>query len=249
MENYNHIPDRSIDTDMNFKKSKILLEKINVLFKSMEMDKENINPIENDLMLKYLRDLYESFYWEHVLNGGQQAVQQPVAPPKRVITKTPKPKPPVEKPVPVEVIEEVQIEINEVTAPPPPEPPKAPPVFRYEPPKPEPPKQQQFKTDPQSEALFEEEASSEISQKLSTRPISDLRQAFGINDKMLLANELFEGNNTAFNDAIEKLNTFSSMNQAKMFLIENMTLKYNWIDPSKEGHAKNFIKTIRRRYA
>lgn len=45
---------------MNTQRAKILLEKVNALFKSMSVDEANITAIEKDLMLSYLRQLYDS---------------------------------------------------------------------------------------------------------------------------------------------------------------------------------------------
>ena len=45
---------------MNLQKAKILLEKINALHRSMNMDQGNIASIERDLMLSYVRQLYEA---------------------------------------------------------------------------------------------------------------------------------------------------------------------------------------------
>lgn len=45
---------------MNTQRAKILLEKVNALFKSMSVDEANVTAIEKDLMLSYLRQLYDS---------------------------------------------------------------------------------------------------------------------------------------------------------------------------------------------
>ena len=45
---------------MNLAQTKIYLEKIIALYKSMSADERNISPIERDLMLSYIRQLYET---------------------------------------------------------------------------------------------------------------------------------------------------------------------------------------------
>ena len=57
--------------------------------------------------------------------------------------------------------------------------------------------------------------------------INDLRQAIGINDKFLLINELFEGNISYYNKAIDELNSFQSLNGAKTYLIE-LSVLHQW---------------------
>ena len=46
---------------MDIKKTKILLEKINSLYKSIRLDDGPLAGIERDLMLSYLRQLYDEF--------------------------------------------------------------------------------------------------------------------------------------------------------------------------------------------
>lgn len=46
---------------MSLTKAKVLLDKINTLYRSMSLDPGNINAIERDLMMSYIRQLYESF--------------------------------------------------------------------------------------------------------------------------------------------------------------------------------------------
>ena len=59
---------------MNLKQSKVILEKINALHKSMSMDENNIAAIERDLMLSYIKQLYELFiYSEASKEAGIQA--------------------------------------------------------------------------------------------------------------------------------------------------------------------------------
>lgn len=58
---------------MNTQRAKILLEKVNALFKSMSVDEVNVTSIEKDLMLSYLRQLYDSIL------ENNQGVTQPSA--------------------------------------------------------------------------------------------------------------------------------------------------------------------------
>ncbi len=96
--------------------------------------------------------------------------------------------------------------------------------------------------------LFDTKSTNDISGKLGLSKIEDLKRAFGLNDKMMYTNELFGGDNNVFKNAMEELNSFSSFDQAKVYLMKNVAGKYNWTSKSKSKLAKDFIKTISRRY-
>lgn len=55
---------------------------------------------------------------------------------------------------------------------------------------------------------------STLADKLKMTPIPDLGQAIGINLKFLLMNDLFKGENTAYNQAIETLNSCENSGEA-----------------------------------
>ncbi len=264
-------------TGMNFHKAKILLDKINRLYEGMAIDKDNINPIERDLMLNYLRDLYESFYMEKSA-PAPTAPKQKKTPPKPEPVKVvapPPPPPPKPEPVPLapkvnlkEEVEDLNREIKEImveTPAPKPEPvkkaaPKPAPEPEQEPDK----KPKKFKfeepvmkvkskksnqdIDDESEALFEQKTATELSEKLSLSKITDLKKAFGLNDRMMYTNQLFGGDNQLFNETLEVLNSFNSLQQAKLYLIENVARKNGWTGKAKQKQAKEFIRTIQRKY-
>ena len=80
-----------------------------------------------------------------------------------------------------------------------------------------------------SESLADKLASPDnsIAARMTNSRINDLRQAIGINDKFLLINELFEGNISYYNKAIDELNSFQSLNGAKTYLIE-LSVLHQW---------------------
>lgn len=73
--------------------------------------------------------------------------------------------------------------------------------------------------------------------------IANLTEALGINDRFLLIRDLFDGDASAFEAAMEKLNSFGSFEECMIHIIEN----YEW-DPHCEG-AKLMMTLIGRRYA
>ncbi len=150
----------------------------------------------------------------------------------------------------------------EVSPPPPPPPPPPMPKRRQEPkftPKPTPKpipnpirnKPVQLprpKAKPEHEELFEQPEARELSDRLSSLPIRDLHKSMGLNERVFTINELFGGDQNAFNLTLDMLNSFSNFEQAKAYLSENIADQYNWASKRKRAKAKSFVKLVRRRY-
>jgi hypothetical protein len=272
---------------MNFHKAKILLEKINRLHTGMSNDPEHISPIEKELMLNYVKDYYEIFYWDKVAAipmiptkptptktyvapkpktpppvKEEVVVVVPAPKPKPVVV-APKPKPkpvviatPKPKPVIKEVVKEIvpepkvtkKVVAQPVVASTPKSTPKKEETIKIV--KPVQPKfmEKVIDVDPESDALFEIKKGKEISDRLGLAPIMDLNRAFGLNDRMLYTNELFNGDNNVYKETMAVLNSFNSMAQAKIYLIENIVSNYEWPSNGKKKQAKEFIRTISRKY-
>jgi hypothetical protein len=82
--------------------------------------------------------------------------------------------------------------------------------------------------------------------KIQKPSISDLRAAIGINDKFLFANELFRGNITEYDVAIQQLNAAGSIESAMDYFLSLQQL-YNW-DLENEV-VKRLTDLIDRRYS
>ncbi|MCB0554199.1 MAG: hypothetical protein KDD02_11655 [Phaeodactylibacter sp.] len=255
---------------MNLKQANILLEKINALHKSMSMDEASIASIEKDLMLSYIKQLYELFLQiepnsipkeENIMTSTQ--AKRAYKPPRIIeipdsvksINQQQPPSPgpePVPRPGP---------QPNPEPAPGPqpnPEPPSRPAPQPPQPPQPEEPSFPEAKPYPykidgytpvrkEVAGLFEFRAATELSEKLSERPVNDLTKALAINDRLLYMNELFGKDLNTLNDTLSLLNKYDNMDQAKG-LLANLAEQYNWIDEERQVVAKDFIKLVRRRY-
>lgn len=256
---------------MSLSQAKILLEKIITLYKAMSNDEKNISPIERDLMLNYIRQLYETFLEIPVSNTTASRTTPPPAPQPVAMPKVEVAPPPVieEKPQPVfeapkpPIVEppQPQVEQPKVVAPPPP-PPVQEPIVQQAPPPPvhQPivPPQPVFAASPTNTysnisseilTLFEDKMTKELSDKLANMPIADLTKALGFNDKLLTQNELFGGDKTAFDDILKTLNNASSFDNAKGLLIA-LASKYNWTSSEeRKKHAQGFVKLVRRRFS
>ena len=204
---------------MDFNQSKAILKKINALHDSAVSFEGEMSSMERDLLLHYLREMYEV-----VLSKDKTTVPKPAQP---VVTKqeaTPEPPVPAAPPTP---------QRQSYTPPP---------VVQYEAPKPPAPVYREPATytpppvpshtngsyqapppvvtapvaqiDDAIRSLFEEE-DQQVSSRFSQLPISDIGKSMGLNDKILTRNELFNGSSSQMDDVIRKLNSFSKYEEAK----------------------------------
>jgi hypothetical protein len=242
---------------MNLAQSKVVLEKIIALYKNMSADEKNISAIERDLMLSYIKQLYESFLDLTPSVAAQTKAPQAVVPPQ---PKVEVPKPPVQPPPthykPVEeppkhvpespkqpVVETPRLfEQPKVVPPPPPPVVEQPKPTVYE----RPASVGHVPSD--IAALFEHNTGKELSDKLANTPIADLSKAFGLNDRLLTMNELFAGNKAVFDEALKDLNGMSGFDTAKNYLL-SIAVRNNWTaNEDRKKQALVFIKMVRRRF-
>ena len=255
---------------MNLKQSKSILEKINALHNSMSIDEGNIASIERDLMLSYIKQLYEHFLhgeasgpveMDNPANTRQEwpAVKRTYTPPRIIeIPDTqqrsarmapgpdPLPDPRPEQPEP-EPKREPEPEPDTWPTQPPPQPQPVPPP----PPQPQPRPPMGHAPVPTNNkevaALFEFKVAKELSEKLSERPVNDLTKSLAINDRLLYMNELFGKDLNALNDTLSMLNKYGGMDEARGLLF-NLAEQYNWVEEERQPVARDFIKLVRRRY-
>jgi hypothetical protein len=225
---------------MDLTQSKKVLDKINALYKSLSVEEDHISSIERDLMLSYIRQLYESF-----LETTPETLSAPArkAIKKAKINKEVKPAKPVVEPkkeAPHEPVFEV--------ATPEPTPPKVE-TKKPKPQSPQPPAAPTVKVAPMGKfkSLFENKGANELSEKLSLQPISDITKAISINDKLLYVNDLFGKDANTYAATINKLNSLSNLEEANNILLEYAKTN-DWLDEEKKDTARSFIKLVKRRY-
>ena len=80
----------------------------------------------------------------------------------------------------------------------------------------------------------------------SKQPISDLKTAINLNDKLLFIKDLFNGYSLAYSEAIDILNRFESFSVAETFLKTNYATKNNWA--GKPSTVEKFYEILNRRY-
>jgi hypothetical protein len=235
---------------MNLNKVTVLLEKVNALHKSIQLGGDATSKIERDLMLSYLRQLYELFHDQTetpaaTSNFEPEVVRKPVEQPK------PKIEPIITPPRIIEIPDTIKEELTRPVKPFVQEIPTPPvktfqePVAPKEVPRPVP-----VET-PIAEnaiaALFDQKQAKELSEKLSNARIEDLTRSISLNDKMLYANELFNEDLVAFNEVVRTINNMATFADAQRYLVQ-LARQYDWVTETKQESAKNFIKLVRRRF-
>lgn len=96
--------------------------------------------------------------------------------------------------------------------------------------------------------IFKEEKVSELSDKLSMSHIDDIRKGLGLNERLFTQKELFGDNSSHFNEVLDHLNKLSSYDEAKSYLLDNVIPVYHWDSKGKIKKAATFIKLVKRRF-
>ncbi len=85
-----------------------------------------------------------------------------------------------------------------------------------------------------------------ISAQLARRKISTLNGAFGLNERLLYINQLFNGSGDAFSDAVKVLDSQANLDEAS-HKVEELAFTHSW-NPEEEV-VLEFLAIIKRRYA
>lgn len=86
-----------------------------------------------------------------------------------------------------------------------------------------------------------------IAEKLSAKPVIDLRKSIGINERFAFINELFEGNQQLFMESIDKLNNMHVYDDARKVLYEELAGKMNWNTKAKT--FSDLDELVKRRFS
>lgn len=226
-----------------------LINRITALHRSLQLDEGGkLSTMERDLMLGYLRELYE-IYATH--QEGKPYTPPPVTTaaetpaPAPVPTPAPAPPPPV-KPV---VVPKPTPPPAAPTPPPPPETkppqPTPAPVLTNPTPPPAPRPIVSSSASAEVKALFNDEGPSS---RFGRQPLQDLSKGLTINTRILFTRELFGGDNDLLNTSVGALNGAGSFAAARPQL-ESMARRFEWAREERAETAKEFIELVRRRYA
>lgn len=80
----------------------------------------------------------------------------------------------------------------------------------------------------------------------SKPPVSDLKGAITLNEKLLYIKDLFNGYNLAYSEAIDLINKMPDLKTADHFLKNNYAEKNNW--QAKQGTVDQFYELLARRF-
>jgi len=242
---------------MDLQRSKVLLKKINALHDSADAFDGKFSKLERDLILQYVRDFYELLTTDEDSSVPQevrvqsQSIQPVVAAPEPIVASihdpipavieavvAPPPVPEVVTPTPQvkvaldapeeEIVKEIEEKIED---------PIVVPAAEIE------------KVDLSGfQTLFDDDQVKDVSSQFSLKPLADINKGMGINDKILMINSLFGGDQQLFSATVTQLNEAGSFDVAKQIVATGMAAKHDWLDENKIDTAKRFIHLIKRRY-
>jgi hypothetical protein len=86
-----------------------------------------------------------------------------------------------------------------------------------------------------------------ITEQAGVQPVTNLKAAITLNDKLLYIKDLFNGYSLAYSEAIEILNRFNTFEEANRFLNKNYIAKNNW--DAKPETMDKFFALLKRRYS
>jgi hypothetical protein len=87
----------------------------------------------------------------------------------------------------------------------------------------------------------------DLGETLTEAPIRDLRKAIGVNDRFLFINQLFRGDEVAYERSIKTINSFSIFAEAEYWIQRELKVKNGW-DMNNEM-AGHFFQLIKRRFS
>ncbi len=216
---------------MDNTKSKVLLNKINAFFQNTEVTQNEFSNLERELLLQYLRELYDNLKYP-VSDSGENSEE--VRAVRNHVTEVQ----PVEKGKDVEVVaasysngqsrdhsvmKEREIEQQTILP-------------------------EEADSQDELSALFDEILLIDPSNRFAKSPVQDISRAMGINERILTINELFKGDQKKFQDVVAHLNECSSYEEAKSFLIGDVASANDWLADKKRKKVEIFLSLVRRRY-
>ena len=95
-----------------------------------------------------------------------------------------------------------------------------------------------------NDSFASETSEKTVADKLSRQPIKDLKSAIGLNQKFLFMNDLFEGENEIFNNAINKINSFNTLPEAIEFIDSELSSAWD----KENSSVLNFMNLVERRF-
>ncbi len=87
----------------------------------------------------------------------------------------------------------------------------------------------------------------DLGDTLTEMPIRDLKKAIGVNDRFLFINDLFRGDEVAYERSIKTINSFSILAEAEYWIQRELKVKNGWDDSDEV--VKQFYQLVKRRFS
>jgi len=94
---------------------------------------------------------------------------------------------------------------------------------------------------------FKKAASASLADAHTNQKIDSLKNAISINQRFSFINELFDGDNLTYYQAIQSLDAMADPEQAKRFVTQDLAGKYDW--SKKQDHVHKLLRLIDRKFA
>jgi hypothetical protein len=94
---------------------------------------------------------------------------------------------------------------------------------------------------------FKKAASASLADAHTNQKIDSLKNAISINQRFSFINELFEGDNLTYYQAIQSLDAMTDPDQANRFVTHDLAGKYDW--SKKQDHVNKLLRLIERKFA
>jgi hypothetical protein len=211
---------------------RLLLEAINEQYDSIKNQQEKIPQIEFDIILENLRKLYENIHRlqkieDHFHSTAATISINPVHPPIPTLQPSPPKTEVIQKKSP-----EPPVTVHVVKTPPRKSPPpEVPDLFEGE--------------EPTFSIKLKEAREKTLGPKNLSSHVDNLKLAISINEKFMFINELFDGNLREYNETIDMLNGFTTLNQASEYL--DVLKKKNFWDTGSQAFKK-LSELVQRKY-
>ena len=242
-----------IKASMNFKKIKSQIKKIEKLCKVIDASDDQISAIERDLLLTYIRNLYEDVL---ETKGKKETIEKSTSTASEFIQfeASKRDRPQKNANLAQHKLKEENVIIDTSQDKLPKNNQKGKPLAQHH---------EEITrvealvavsnsgktSNPEIVELFDIKEATELSEKLSQLPIKNLKAAIGINEKIFTINELFEGDNNSFEEVVDHIDSLTTFDDAKNYLISGVATSNNWADTSRKKKAQNLIKLIKRRFS
>ncbi|MBF9237123.1 hypothetical protein I2I05_06905 [Hymenobacter sp. BT683] len=99
---------------------------------------------------------------------------------------------------------------------------------------------------PLAETLRASAAPSQVAERPGPK-VETLREAISINQRFSFINELFNGENMDYHATIQHLDSLTTADQARAYVLGDLSQRYDW--SRKEEHVNKLLKLIERKFA